>query len=210
MLSFLQKDVLIEILNTRIGYAASVISDISNKKIYLSVPNVELDAGSHIDSDYYITQGEITPGATVMATISFESEFNGNAFIFFPIDKAKMLVDACLGEMDINKDSCLTNLSFEDLDVIKELYNIIFNSILGEFSNMLDLRLNYTVPEVEVTTVSNLNKDVQIPEGMNVLSLYTSFSLSDSKINGVILIALTRKSVNMLIGEIDKMIEEVL
>lgn len=211
MLTSLQKDVLVEILNTQIGYAASLLSEIVNEKIILSVPNIQLDTGESINLQYYQENGGIKPGNSVMSSITFGNDFNGNAFIFFPIDKAKVLVNSCLGlKPDAGLNNGKIDFSSEDMDVIRELCNIIFNSIIGEFGNLLNLRLECTTPEMELAMVSTVDQESWIPDDLNVLALYTSFTLLESKIKGVILIALTVDSVNMLLNKIDEMLDDVL
>jgi len=211
MLTNLQKDVLVEICNTQIGYAASVLSEMANEKIILAVPNIQLDTGESINLQYYQENGGIQPGNSVMSSITFGNDFNGNAFIFFPVDKAKVLVNSCLG---LSPDTGLNNgkidFTSEDMDVIREICNIIFNSIIGEFANLLNIRVECTTPDMELTMVSTVDQDSWIPSDLNVLALYTSFTLMNSNIKGVILIALTVDSVNMLLNKIDEMLDDVL
>ena len=210
MLTSLQKDVLVEILNTQIGYAASLLSEIVNEKIILSVPNIQLDTGESINLQYYQENGGIKPGNSVMSSITFGNDFNGNAFIFFPIDKAKVLVNSCLGlKPDAGLNNGKIDFSSEDMDVIRELCNIIFNSIIGEFGNLLNLRLECTTPEMELAMVSTVDQKLDTRR-LKCIGFIYIFTLLESKIKGVILIALTVDSVNMLLNKIDEMLDDVL
>lgn len=210
MLSPIQKDVLIEILNVHIGLAASLLSEMVNQKIVLSVPEVELTVGLDTDLNKVEQSSGLKYDQMVMSQIKFGSEFKGNAFIIFPTDKAKILVKACLGEDIISESSHKAEkLTADDYDVIKEICNIILNSIIGEFGNLLNVKLEYTTPEIDFALISSFDKSNILPKGINVLIIHTSFLLADSKVEGIILIALTLDSTKMIVDKIDEMLEEI-
>jgi chemotaxis protein CheC len=210
MLSPIQKDVLIEILNVHIGLAASLLSEMVNQKIVLTVPEVELTVGLETDLNKVEQSSELKYDQMVMSQIKFGSEFKGNAFIIFPTDKAKVLVKACLGEDILSESNDKTEkLTADDYDVIKEICNVILNSIVGEFGNLLSVQIEYTTPEIEFALISSFDKSNILPEDINLLIIHTSFLLADSQVKGIILVALTLDSTKMIIGKIDEMLEEV-
>jgi len=205
MLSEIQKDVLGEILNTNIGMAASVLSEMVRQKIILSVPKVDLQKGDEIDLSAF--EKDLADFRTsVLSTIRFGQGFSGNAYIVIPADKAKDLVNACVGENESHDD--YLKLNADDFDVIREISNVILNSLIGAFGNLLNVRLDYSLPDVELAMI-NAAENSGLPADMNFLSMHTSFLLSESKVKGMIFIALSVNSVNMLLGKINEMLGEI-
>lgn len=210
MLSELQKDLLVEILNTNLGLAASLLSEMVNQKVILSLPSIELQKGNEIDlrplekenSEFH---------TSVLSSMRFGKNFSGNAYLVFPAKKAKYLVDACLGEED-NQDSQVNvqdrELSAQDLDVIKEISNIILNAVVGGFGNILDVKLEYSLPQVEMTVVNSMESSL-LPENMHFLSMFNSFYLSKSQVRGMVFIALSVNSENMLLDKMNEMLVDV-
>ena len=207
MLTLLQKDVLIEIMNTNIGVAASLLSEMVNQKVLLSVPELDLQKGSEIDLKEFANKTEEFSTA-VLSSIKFGRNFAGNAYIIFPAGKAKDLVLACTESDMAYADDDYAKLSVEDLDVIKEITNIIFNALIGEFGNLLNVRVEYSLPQIEMTMIEGVGDDI-LPEDMHFLRMYTSFMLSKSQVKGMIFIALSVTSEEMLINKIDNMLVEL-
>lgn len=199
MLTPMQQDALTEMLNIQLGASASLLSDMVNQKIILSVPELLLQKTYQIDcgilAKYDISKSE----DAVSTTLIFGGEFNGKATIILPKDKAAVLVSACLGE-EINIWD--NELSGEAADVIKEICNVILNSLIGEFGNILDVKLDYISLDTEFS-LEPLRGSTAVPQ---IMLLFTSFFLMESQIRGIILIALSSTSFQMLIDKIDDML----
>lgn len=206
MLSELQKDLLSEILNTNLGYAASLLSEMVNQKVILSLPSLDIKKGSEIDlSPLNKQQSEFH--TSVLSSMRFGNNFSGNAYIVFPADKAKYLVEACMGEED-DESALFSKLTAQDLDVIKEISNIVFNAVIGGFGNLLEVKLEYSLPQIEMTVVDSKDNAL-LPEDMHFLSMFNSFYLSKSQVRGMIFIALSVSSENMLIDRLDEMLVDI-
>lgn len=206
MLSELQKDLLTEILNTNLGVAASLLSEMVDQKVILSLPSIDLQKGTEIDL-HPLEKQDPDFHTSVLSFMRFGNNFSGNAYIVFPAAKAKLLVKACLGEAE---DDGLpeTKLSSEDLDVIKEISNIIFNAVIGGFGNLLNVKLEYSIPQIEMTVVDSMESSI-LPDNMHFLSMFNSFYLSRSQVRGMIFIALSVNSENMLLEQMDKMLVDL-
>lgn len=205
MLSELQKDLLNELLNTNIGYAASLLSEMVNQKVLLSLPAIDLKKGNEIDfSPLSADNPEFH--TSVMSSMRFGRNFSGNAYIVFPADKAKYLVDACMGEE--NDDELFSKLTAQDFDVIKEITNIVFNAVIGGFGNLLDVKLEYSVPQLEMTMIDSVDNNI-LPEDMHFLAMFNSFYLSKSQVRGLIFVALSVNSENMLINKLNEMLVDI-
>jgi len=205
MLTPMQKDALAEILNVNMGVSASLLSEMVNQKIILSVPVVELKQGSELNAAS-LKRGDLGVDKSIMTLVTFGKKFKGNALIILPQDKASILANACLGnELTYGLEEGLSN---EDADVIKEICNVILNAIVGEFGNLLDVRLEYSAFEMDFS-IDSLDEKRIIPPDSQVLVLYTSFFLTMSQVRGVILIVLSASSFDMLIKKIDDMLRGI-
>lgn len=207
MLTDLQKDVLVEIMNTNIGYAASLLSEMVNQKVLLRVPELDLQKGSEFNLRKFEERTEAFH-KSVLSSIRFGSNFSGNAYIIFPAGKAKDLVIACTEPLGIQPQDDFNKLTTEDLDVIREISNIIFNALIGEFGNLLNVRLEYSLPQIEMT-VMDAPGETFLPDDIHFLTMYTSFLLSKSQVKGMIFIALSVDSEQMLLDKIDDMLVDV-
>ena len=207
MLTELEKDLLIEIMNTNIGVAASLLSEMVNQKVLLSVPEVDLKMGSEFSmSEFHLKTSDFK--TSVLSSISFGSNFAGNAYIIFPADKAKNLIMACTEPEENDIDNDFHKLTAEDLDVLKEISNVIFNALVGEFGNLLNVRVRYSLPQIRMTLIEKVG-DTILPEDMHFLTMYTSFMLLKSQVKGMLFIALSVNSEQMLIRKIDDMLVDV-
>jgi Chemotaxis protein CheC, inhibitor of MCP methylation len=206
MLSEIQKDLLSEILNTNLGYAASLLSEMVNQKVILSLPSLDIKKGNEIDLSP-LNRQDSDFHTSVLSSMRFGNNFSGNAYVVFPADKAKYLVEACIGEEE-TEEEIFGKLTVQDLDVVKEISNIIINAVIGGFGNLLDVKMEYSLPHIEMTVVDDMDNAL-LPEDMHFLSMFNSFYLSKSQVRGMIFIALSVSSEKMLIDRLDEMLVEI-
>ncbi|HZG58372.1 chemotaxis protein CheC [Paenibacillus sp.] len=210
MLNEMQKDVLTELVNVYVGQAAHMLSEMVSQRIDLTIPEVELLS----ISDVHPTDRRFTfffrEGHLITSSLKFGHEFNGKASLLIPADQAKMLVSVCLGELppEAGEGAESMRLVDTDLDVLKEISNVILNAIIGEFGNFLELKLEYTLPDIELVHVTNTDESVFLQHDVYVLILHTSFQLAETKVKGVIIIALSMNSITTLVSKIDELLEE--
>jgi len=200
MLTSMQRDALTEILNIHLCASAGFLSEMVNQRIILSVPELKVQNDMALDPFLLDKLGVRGDEDVTLTSLTFSGEFCGQASIVFPKRNADVLVSACLGR-EPDEEIGLLDI---DIDVIKEISNIILNSLVGEFGNILDVKLNY----VSLETGFSLSKLKNGNEKRPVFVLFTSFFMTDSQIRGIILISLASKSYEMLINRIDAMIRE--
>lgn len=212
MLNDNQKDLLKEYLNVFIGQAANMLSEMANQHVILSVPEVEVIDMS--DENTEESRPLFDSGYIVSSSMKFGRDFSGRALLIFPSYKVKKLVDACLGvdtaTSKIDYDSNDYVLLNSDFDVLKEISNVILNSIIGEFSNLLGTTVDFTVPDVELVYVSENEQKLYLKNSVYMLVLYTNFTLADANVDGVIIVALGMNSLKMLMRKIDEVLGESL
>lgn len=206
MLNEYQKDLLAELVNVYVGQAASMLSEMVNQRIVLAIPEVELISISDVDRADRRHNIFFSEGHLITSSLKFGHEFNGKAFLMFPADQAKILVNTCLGENVSDLDTDARSLMDTDLDVLKEISNVILNAIIGEFGNFLELKLEYALPDIELIYVSHTDNQVFLKNEVYVLVLHTSFSLADTNVKGVIIVALSMNSITNLLSKIDALL----
>ena len=115
MMTELQKDLLKEYVNVFIGQAASMLSDMANQRVLLSVPEVEIVNMS--DEKGALDRPLFSHGHIVSSSMKFGHEFSGRALLIFPAQKAKLLVDACMGMASSSIEENSFDLIDTDFDV---------------------------------------------------------------------------------------------
>lgn len=198
----MQKDLLCEWMNTFVGQAASLLSEMVNKRITLNVPSVDLINLTDGDQQlsYYNSLKDFKH--VITSSVRFGNLFNGKAYLMFPTEQAKRIVNACLDDdEELNEEDA--RFADTDYDVLREIGNVILNSILGELGNILEVKMEYSLPEVELLYVSDADKSLGEPSNIYVLLLYTNFYLADINVTGMVIIALGMNSVTLLIDKIN-------
>lgn len=201
-------DILKEIFNIGVGKAAEMLSEIVDKKILLNVPSIriiDLNDNERSFDNYFDRE---IKGTLMVSSISFEETLRGEANLIFPADKMRTVINFCIQEED---ESTSHDLSFTDIDfdIVRELGNIILNSIIGEMGNLLDVNLEYTLPSVKLFNSIEFEEDVVNKEDIHLLMLSISFILEDTEIEGAVIISLTLNSLNELMRIARKMEEDL-
>jgi chemotaxis protein CheC len=209
MLSEQQKDILGEVVNVFIGQAASLLSEMTGQEIRLNIPQVVLLTGDSIVLDPKVADDIWAQGHVVSSSINFSQGLHGKTFLMFPASQAKALVNACLGEMELLPAiSESRDLLDTDFDVLKEVANVILNSIMGGFSGLLDTCLEYSVPEIEMLFAPDNEQRQFLSRQQNVLLLKTELFLDAASVQGFILIAFSMNSISLLLEKINSMTED--
>ncbi|MFU0800370.1 MAG: chemotaxis protein CheC [Xylanivirga thermophila] len=200
----LMYDILQEIFNIGVGKAANMLSEMINKKILLDVPTIEILNCEELDIDLAKCFPKISNGTLMVSSIAFEEKLTGEANLIFPADKMRRFINLCIdhGEIDGEYEMSFTDIDF---DIIREVGNIILNSVIGEIGNFLDVSLEYTLPTVRLFNRMEFENDISNKEDIYMLMLYITFIIDDTEIEGAIIINLTLNSLNELIQTIEKM-----
>ncbi|WP_202798715.1 chemotaxis protein CheC [Desulfosporosinus sp. OT] len=164
---------------------------------------------SELDFSEYKYLSVFSSGHVVSSSMSFGNGFQGKAFLVFPPEQAKLLVTACVGEpvLPVENENiiCLVDT---DLDILREIGNLIINAIIGEFGNLLNIRVEYSLPEIELISLSETQK-ILLENDIYILVLHTSFTLSKTRITGAVLIALSLNSVSLLLEKVNELSEDL-
>lgn len=199
----LEYDILKELFNISVGKAASMLSEIINKKIILDVPDIKILNSDERRNGILDYLPKVLDGALMVSSISFNKQLTGKANLIFPAEKMRTFINLCLNQDSI--DECW-DMDFTDIDfdVIKEIGNIILNSIIGEIANNLDIDIKYSLPEVKVFGKIDFEKDISSKGYVHILILYITFRIDCIKLDGAVVINLTLNSLNELMSRINK------
>jgi len=199
MLNEQQKDALREYMGMYIGQAASLLSDMVEKRVNLTIPDIQI-----IDYKKDFDKLELIPSFlqsfVVSSSIEFGETFSGEARLIFPKEKIKELVKLCLGEDDGQEVTKLTDMDF---DAIKEIGNIILNAIVGSIGNLVEVRLEYSIPEVNVLYLPDDIKQVIVKNDVYLLVIRNSFTVDETNIDGAIIVVLSMEAISELVTKID-------
>lgn len=144
----------------------------------------------------------------MVSSISFEEKITGEANLIFPAEKMRTFINLCMKEDDDNSAEDM-NFTDIDFDIIKEIGNIILNSIMGEIGNFLNVNLEYTLPKVSIFDYLEFKTDLKNNNDFYILMLYITFILDDTPIEGAVIINLTLNSLNELMKIIEKMEDDL-
>lgn len=204
----LEYDILEELFNISVGKAASMLSEIIDKKIILDVPNIKILSPEETKDKLFDYLPKVLDGTLMVSSISFKEKLKGKANLIFPAEKMRTFINLCLNQEGINESN---DMDFTDIDfdVIKEIGNIILNSIIGGIANNLDINLNYTLPKVKVYQRIDFEKDIIDKDYMHVLMLYITFKIDSIAIDGAVVVDLTLNSLNELMKKVSKVKDEI-
>lgn len=206
MLTLQQEDALKEYMNIFLGQASSLLSEIVDKKVVLTLPQIMLLDLEHPDDlkRYAEVRPALFNSHVVSSVIEFGKVFTGSARLLFPRDKAQVLAHLCLGEdYEADDDGTLTDVDF---DVIREIGNVILNSVLGGIGNLLHLKLDYTFPKVQVCFFPAEEEALLFNKETHVLVISNTFSFEQVKLDGAIVMVFNMASTDQLIKKIDEVL----
>ncbi|MDW8799712.1 chemotaxis protein CheC [Clostridium sp. A1-XYC3] len=173
-LSPLQLDALREVGNIGTGNAATALSQLINKKVDMTVPNINIVPFDDIFSS--IGGDEIVVGVIVRVL----GETPGNILFVFEKDTALSLVQILTGE----KEEYLSEMGNS---VICEIGNIISSSYMNAISKFTGLTIMPSVPAVTYDMLGAILSTTFIESGQfddYVLDIETVFIENNAEISG--------------------------
>jgi chemotaxis protein CheC len=197
-LTDIQKDSITELINIGFSKSAASLSELTGYRILLGTPSVRV---LHIDELASVLSG-IIPDKIITVHQIFNGPISGDAMLILNQNDSKKLVSLLL---DGKSDESLTDSSIRD--VLSEVGNILLNSCLGMFGNILKIRITFTVPHLQVETLDNLVRTITIDnvEISYALMVSMDFQLRDKSISSYLVLVLGITSLEQLLVEIEKL-----
>jgi chemotaxis protein CheC len=192
-----QLDALQELVNIGIGQAAGVLNDMIDSPIRLQIPYLQILTPIDVEEEL---EQHLNGEQIAAVQLKFTGSFGGIAQLVFPTDSAAMLVTMLTGE----------EVGTHDLDSVKigtlsEVGNIVINGVMGAISNVLQQRLNYSIPTYSEGTIASLLVSGGLATDTVVLLAQTSFMIERLHIEGDIILIFNVNSFDTLLTAINQL-----
>jgi chemotaxis protein CheC len=193
-----QTDALTELINIAFSRTASSLSQITGHRVLVEVPKLSIHP-----MDELSTILESLMGVDI-ATVHqiFTGSVSGDAFLVLNADGAKTLSSLLTDQQPRGK-----KLDTSAREVLTEVGNILLNACLGTFGNMLQMRIQFSVPRLHVHELGDMLTSLVIgkEEMRYALVITAQFKVRDSEVSGYLVIVLGVSSLDLLIKEIEKL-----
>lgn len=193
-----QIDALTELINIGFSKSAASLSELTGYRILLGTPEVRLLPIDELARE--LSERVVDKIVTVHQI--FNGPIAGDAMLILNQNDSKKLINLLLN------DSESVSLSEESLkDVLSEVGNIMLNSCLGMFGNILKIRITFTVPQLQLETLDKLIRTITIDnvEISYALMVSMEFRLRDKAISSYLILVLGVTSLEQLLLEIEKL-----
>lgn len=198
LLTDYQKEAITELINVGFAKSATSLSELTGYRTLLGPPDVKLLPISELSE---VLSG-IIPDRIVTIHQIFNGAIAGDAMLILNQDDSKKLVKLLLNEPGT---ASLSEASVKD--VLSEVGNIMLNSCLGMFGNLLKIRISFTVPQLQIETLDKLIRTITIDniEISYALMVSMEFQLRDKSISSFLVLVLGITSLEQLLTEIEKL-----
>lgn len=193
-----QKDAIAELINIGFSKSAASLSELTGYRILLGTPDVKVLPIEELST----VLSDIVVDKIVTVHQIFNGPISGDAMLILNQQDSRKLVRLLL---DSKGEDNLTDSSVRD--VLSEVGNILLNSCLGMFGNILKIRITFTVPQLQLETLDKLIRTLTIDniEISYALMVSMQFQLRDKSINSYLVLVLGITSLEQLLVEIEKL-----
>lgn len=191
-----QKDALKEVGNIGIGHATTSLSQMVNKRVWISLPDLKLIP--------LIKVPDLVKNEAPVIGIILELKEDAKGFLLLLLSKnsAKYLINLVLGAVNETE-------TFDEMEqsVLKEVGNIMSGTYITALSNFLGISIGLSPPlniydmadAIINQIVCMMSRDVE-----DVLFINTEFTINTEKIEGKILIFTDSASLSKILDAINR------
>lgn len=190
-------DAVQELINIGVGRAASLLNEMINSPIHLEVPFIQVLSAKDLQQEL-IARFKSDCLATVR--LGFTGSINGSAELVFPTESASTLVSVLTGE-----DPGSPDLDAVKIGTLTEVGNIAINGVMGSLGNLLNQRMNYSLPTYTEDTVKNLFAALPIDDSTIVLA-QANFVIEQLQLIGDIILIFELQTFDRLIVAIEEIL----
>jgi len=196
MLTTKQLDGITEIINIGVGRGAAVLCEMLNSDIVLTVPYVNVISFEGLFDELKQLDSPVVHSIQ----LSFHGNYKGLANIILPEASANKLASLLA-----NLEADSSELDEMEESILIEVGNIILNSIMGSFGNILDVPMKYDPPTSFKGNTTDLLKQLDRNRFSEILLCKTNFQIEDVNIFGEIVILYEITSLDKLKSMLDNM-----
>lgn len=198
----LQHDMLTEIFNIGMGNAASVLSEMVQEEVLLSVPQVSFMSKNDLTKVLELNSKGHISGISQQ----FQGQIMGQALLTFPTNKSLELVRLLL------QDSVpLENLTEFEEEALVEVGNIIINAGLSSLADIFEDEITSDLPEFNsgscAEVIEHTNSSVTTEQ--TVLHLQVNFTIENKDIEGYVIYLFDVNSLEKLANSIQNHISNI-
>lgn len=196
-LNTVQHDALVELLNIGFGRAGASLSKLTQQRVLLEVPQVAIHPLSHLNESL----GRLVDERVASVHQVFSGPVAGDALLLLD-----PIAAATLTELLTDVPALSLDLDPSTREVFTEVGNIVLNACIGTFGNMLGVPMSFSVPDVDVTSMTNvLDRMLETGDAFRFALIVTAgFRLRDSAVTGYVVIVLTVQSLKRLLDALDR------
>lgn len=199
-LNEIERDALTEVFNIGVGQAAATMSQMVHEEVLLSAPRFIFTSRAAAAANLSKDVGKRICGVSQR----FQGTFDANAILMFPESKSLEIVRLMIGD-----HIPLEELTDMEQEALSEIGNIILNSLIGSFADLLGCEFFCSMPVFHLGTGSEI---LQVGEGGGdaaVLLLHIDFNLERHAITGYVAFLLDVTSMHGLKDSIDRFIRNI-
>ena len=196
-LNTVQHDALVELLNIGFGRAGASLSKLTQQRVMLEVPQVAIHPLSHLNESL----GRLVDERVASVHQVFSGPVAGDALLLLD-----PIAAATLTELLTDVPALSLDLDPSTREVFTEVGNIVLNACIGTFGNMLEVPMSFSVPDVDVTSMTTvLDRIFETGDAFRYALIVTAgFRLRDSAVTGYVVIVLTVQSLKRLLDALDR------
>lgn len=196
-LNSVQHDALVELLNIGFGRAGASLSKLTQQRVLLDVPQVAIHPVSHLNKSL----GRLVDERVASVHQVFSGPVAGDALLLLD-----PIAAATLTELLTDVPALSLDLDPSTREVFTEVGNIVLNACIGTFGNMLEVPVSFSVPDVDVTSMTNvIDRMLETGDAFRYALIITAgFRLRDSAVTGYVVIVLTVQSLKRLVEALDR------
>jgi chemotaxis protein CheC len=196
-LNTVQHDALVELLNIGFGRAGASLSKLTQQRVLLEVPQVAIHPLSHLNQSL----GRLVDERVASVHQVFSGPVAGDALLLLD-----PIAAATLTELLTDVPALSLDLDPSTREVFTEVGNIVLNACIGTFGNMLGVPMSFSVPDVDVTSMTSvIDRMMETGDAFRYALIVTAgFRLRDSAVTGYVVIVLTVQSLKRLLDALDR------
>ncbi len=195
-LNEVQHDALVELLNIGFGRAGASLSRLTGHRVLLEVPQVSI----HPIHQLHGFLEQVVEDEVASVHQIFSGPVAGDALLMLD-----PIAASALKELLTSEPALPLALDASTREVLTEVGNIVLNACLGTFGNLLQLKIGFSVPDINVATVKHVLDSLESAnDGFRYALVVTAgFRLRDAEVTGYVVIVLSVQSLNRLLSAVD-------
>ena len=196
-LNSVQHDALVELLNIGFGRAGASLSKLTQQRVLLDVPKVAIHPVSHLTQSL----GRLMDDRVASVHQVFSGPVAGDALLLLD-----PIAAATLTELLTDVPALSLDLDPSTREVFTEVGNIVLNACIGTFGNMLEVPVSFSVPDVDVSSMTNvIDRMLETGDAFRYALIITAgFRLREAAVTGYVVIVLTVQSLKRLLDALDR------